>query len=113
MCVMFWGEFKGIAYVVQIKNCIVGAFLLFIDFSKGMEIWNPIDGSVQMIFKEIPPEYGQSHGQNLSKNVQLKLLKHLMISTEDFNSLRRLCQSGNHCNEIILDTYFGLIKTER
>ena len=28
-----------------------------------MEIWNPVDGSVEMIFNEIPPEFGQSRGE--------------------------------------------------
>ncbi len=32
------------------------------NFSKGMEIWNPADRSVTVLFQEIPPEYGQSVG---------------------------------------------------
>ena len=68
---MFWFgvDFRGLHKFHYWKNCIVKAYLLLTNFSKGMEIWNPIDGSVQMIFKEIPPEYGQSRGQKLIKTL--------------------------------------------
>jgi hypothetical protein len=46
-----------------------------------MEIWNPVDGSVQLLFKEIPPERGQATGthfinivvENSTRNPKIKV----------------------------------------
>ena len=35
--------------------------------SQGMEFWNSVDGSVQLITDVIPPEIGRSSGNNDSK----------------------------------------------
>ena len=38
--------------------------------SKGMEIWNPLDGSVKMMTDMIPPEIGAPAGKYTSYNFQ-------------------------------------------
>ena len=40
--------------------------------SKGMEFWNPSDGSVETIFNQLPPEEGASTGLRYSKIVPIK-----------------------------------------
>ena len=46
---------------------IVGGYF---PHSKGMEIWNPLDGSVKIMTDMIPPEIGAPAGKYASYNLQ-------------------------------------------